>query len=237
MNRVATSRHFFASVIWAFVALSVLTVNRAYAADISDNCDTSMVTDSYHHANGDVSTERSLEITRPNNGKGRLNVTVCTGNLRILPALDGQLHLKIDVEGRPIGSMDRFVRKVEVQNDNADISLAFPKDLHPTITLRIPMDTETRSEIEVGGGQLNLRGDALHGDRELTVGSGHIKIFLRADTEYSQLVANVGMGNLHDRRPGRRSIHLSASRTEQGSGSGRIIAFVGFGSIELNPEE
>jgi len=45
--------------------------------------------------------------------------------VRILPTLDGQLHLNVVVEGRPHGSMNSFVRKVEVQNDSAEAAKSF----------------------------------------------------------------------------------------------------------------
>jgi hypothetical protein len=49
-----------------------------------------------------------------------------------------------------------------------------------------PSDSQTRSNIELGVGSLSLRGDALHGDRDLNLGYGHLSIFLRGETEHSQ---------------------------------------------------
>src|SRR5258705_4265405 len=78
-------------------------------------------------------------------------------------------------------------------------------------------------------GHIDIRGDALRGDREMIVGTGHIIIFLRGDSEYSELVASVGVGSFHDRRSQGTSKHVSVSRKQRGQGNGQIVASVGDG--------
>lgn len=223
--------------IGVLFTVSGLLGRHAQALDVVNSCDTGIGQHSYRRAARDLMTERSLELTRSFNGRGKLTIAICAGDVRILPSLDAQFHLKVDLESRPSVLTDHFVRKADIQNNRAEISLEYPKDLHPTITLRVPTDPTLQSEINLGVGRLSIRSDALRGDRELKVGTGHITIFLRGDTEYTELVTRVGMGSIHDRRPGGKSTHFSASRTLQGHGNGTIAALVGVGSIELSPEE
>jgi hypothetical protein len=225
-------------VCMALLILTTAMVGQARASAVENTCNSeTAVKSTYHRAADDIVAERSLEIARPFNGQGKLEVVLCAGEVRILPSRDGRMHLKVEVKSRPKDAMDSFVRRVETQDGKADISLAYPKDLHPFITLRVPSDAGLNSEINLGVGHIKIRGDALHGDRELNVGVGHVTIFLRGDTEYSKLFASVGMGSFHDRRPQGAAKHFSVSRKQQGQGNGRIVASVGVGSIELRPEE
>jgi hypothetical protein len=237
MNLLAVVRSMAQALPKALLVLSMLMASQERASAIVNPCNTGTVESTFHRAANDIVSEQALEIARPFNGQGQLEVVICTGEVRILPSLDGRLHLKVDVKNRPKGAMDTFVKKVGTRDGKADISLAYPKDLHPFITLRVPSDVRLHSEINLGVGHIDIRGDALRGDREMNVGTGHITIFLRGDSEYSELVASVGMGSFHDRRSQGTSKHVSVSRKQRGQGNGQIVASVGVGSIELRSEE
>ncbi len=230
MNLLALVRSMAQALPKALLVLSMLMASQERASAIVNTCNTGTVEFTYHRAANDIVSEQALEVARPFNGQGQLEVVICTGEVRY-PPIVGWPPASEGRTSRTVrkGAMDTFVRKVDTRDGKADISLAYPKDLHPFITLRVPSDVQLHSEINIGVGHIDIRGDALRGDREMNVGTGHITIFLRGDSEYSERVASVGMGSFHDRRSQGTSKHVSVSRKQRGQGNGQIVASVGVG--------
>jgi hypothetical protein len=218
--------------------LTLLVAHPPHLFAAQNDCDAGPTGSTYSYVQGDVKDSRSLQLTRSFKGKGKLQIVICSGEVRILPAGDGRIHLSVELRETPAMDMTAYVRKIESQDDGAIVSLAYPKDLHPNIVLRVPPDKPLHTVINLGSGELSIRGDALQGDRQFDVGAGKLTLLLRGGGEYSTLAAKVGLGSFHDQRPGGTSVHsFTTQQILQGKGAGEIDANVGIGSIELRPEE
>lgn len=204
-----------------------------------DICTIEPPVSTYRLITGDQKDSRHLQLERDFHAEGPLEINICAGEVRILPSQDGHLHVNITLSKAPVSDMTAFIRQIESDEHKTIVSIAYPKDLSPSITVRIPPTAPLQSVIMLGTGDLNLRGDAIRGDRQIQVGTGTATLYLRGDSEYSELQASIGMGNLHDRRQGGTSTHLgmATKRTLPGNGDGKITLNVGVGSIELRPEE
>src|ERR1700685_2671352 len=205
MNRLASGRTQLGHICKALLILLVMSRSRKLTAQ--NPCGVRPSGSNYSYVKGDESDSRHLQLTRSLNMKGTLQVTICAGTVRILPSKDSQVHLSVEL-GR-ISTVDTtaFVRKIEAHDDSAFISLSYPKELHPFIVLRMPPGDPLHTAIKLGTGELSVRGDAIHADRQFSVGVGKLTIYLRGDEEYSTLEANVALGSFHDRRPGGWSDH------------------------------
>jgi hypothetical protein len=232
--KLSVSDHSNLWLIWGSV-LILFTLRPVFAAQ--NACEVGPAGSTYSYVKGDVKDSRSLQLTRSFNSKGTLQNMICAGEVRILPARDGLMHLSIELREALSTDMTAFVRTIESQDDNAVISLAYPKNLRPYIILGLPPDRQLHTVINLGVGELSVRGDAIQGDRQIDVGAGKLTIYLHGDGEYSTLKANVGLGSFHDRRPGGVSAHFSTRQVLRGKGAGQIDANVGSGSIELRREE
>ena len=81
------------------------------------------------------------------------------------------------------------------------------------------MPPGSSAEINLGHGDLNLNTLGAAGDREVNVGAGTINLITGGDRSYSALSLNIGMGTLHDHRPGGHNGHFVIARSDAGSGS------------------
>jgi hypothetical protein len=62
---------------------------------------------------------------------------------------------------------------------------------------------------------------------------GHMRLHVDGDKSYSSMEVNVGMGSLHDYRPGGENGHFVVSKEYRGAGAGSIEVNVGMGSLEI----
>ena len=214
----------------------VLSVSAPFSAGGQSNCATNSDASAYRKEPSDRIELRHL-VSRPFSGSGNLDLTICAGEVRLLPSTDGRLHLDVELRGGPSANLAAYVTQLDVGSKEGRIQLAFTKAQRAFIAVRIPSTNQLHSVTRLGAGELSARGDSPRGDRELKVGSGSITLYLRANSQFASLEANVAIGSFHDRRPGGTSSHFAVNRVIEGSGGGRIAAEVGSGSINLLPEE
>jgi hypothetical protein len=62
---------------------------------------------------------------------------------------------------------------------------------------------------------------------------GHMQLLLDQDKSYSKMEVNIGIGTLHDHRPGGSDSHVNASKKYAGTGSGSLEINVGMGSLDI----
>jgi hypothetical protein len=222
----------------AFVVGSAVT---AHATD-SMSCNNASydlpTTHDYVAGNGDVLKNRHIELTRPFTANGKLEVRICNADLRIVTTPDAQqIRLTADISGRDGGhTMADYIETLRVQPDNGVIHLKFPKDSHTTVTLTLPMGPGSSNEIDLGQGDLDFNAKGSAGSRQVNVGMGHMQLTVDHDKNYSKMQVNVGMGSLHDHRPGGQDGHFVVSKDYQGSGSGSLEINVGMGSLDIRNE-
>jgi hypothetical protein len=65
---------------------------------------------------------------------------------------------------------------------------------------------------------------------------GHMKLLVDGDKSYSKMEVNIGMGSLHDHRPGGHDGHFIVSKNYSGSGAGPLQINVGMGSLDIRQE-
>ncbi|WP_213803187.1 hypothetical protein [Granulicella sp. dw_53] len=223
------------SIICSLLTLLMLSSSRMYAAQ--SVCGVEPAGTTYSYVDGDMKDSQSLQLTRSMKDHATLQVIICAGKVLVVPALDGRLHLSIELQGTPAKDMTSFVRAIESQGDNAIVSLAYPKNLHPHIVLRVPLDKPSQMIINLGTGELSMRGDAIQGDCRIDVGIGKLTLYLRGDSEYSKLDTHVGLGSFRDHRSDKATAHLSTQQLFRGKGGRELSANVGIGSMELRTEE
>ncbi|WP_157466871.1 hypothetical protein [Edaphobacter aggregans] len=210
----------------------------AQAQETQNTCTAQPPITSYRPIAADQKDPQHLQLERDFHTKGPLEIKICAGEVHIFPSQDQHLHLNISLRKAPGSSITVYIRQIESDDNKTIVYLAYPKDLSPSITLRIPSNAPLQSDIMLDTGNLGIRGDAIPGDRQIHVGVGHVTLYLRGD-EYSELQTNVGIGNVHDHRQSGTSTHLGIATKQalRGKGDGKITANVGVGSIELRPEE
>ena len=201
-------------------------------------CDSGTETAETHvfNRNGaDIVGARHLELTRSFTDSGKLKIHICSADLRVRArsGLD-QLRLVIDLGAQPGGHpLIDYVQRLQIQSDSGAIELRLPSEAHATVTLEVPMSAGSETEIDLGTGNLDLNTMRAAGDRTINVGMGNVTLAMGGDRSYSNLALNIGMGTLHDHRPGGRSGHLVVSRTESGSGSGQLEINIGMGTLDI----
>ena len=215
----------------------VLSVSAPFSAGAQSNCASNSDASAYRKEPSDRIDLRHLAVSRPFSGSGNLDLTICAGEVRLLPSTDGRLHLDVELRGVPPVDLASYVTRLDVGSKEGRIQLAFTKAQRAFIALRIPSTNQLHSVTRLGAGELSARGDSPRGDRELEVGSGSITLYLKGNSQFASLAANVAIGSFHVRRPGGTSSHFAVKRVIEGSGRGQIAAEVGSGSINLLPEE
>jgi hypothetical protein len=228
----------------SMLALVVLAAGTAMRADdtktdnLSCNGGPVAVADrQYQQEAGDVLERRHLEITRSFNGTGSLNVSICNAQLRVRTKPDAK-DLRISVElgdklDEPAGD---YIHILRVAPDNGVIHLMFPSNSHAVVTLTVPMNKGLESQFNVGKGDLNFDAIGGAGERQINVGYGHAKLLVEGDKSYSDMQLNIGMGSLHDHRPGGHDGHFIVSKSYSGSGVGSLQVNVGMGSLDIAQE-
>jgi hypothetical protein len=242
---MAHGRYFPSLRRMAFVlALFVLGAGAAMRADETKtenmNCDGAAVVVAdrqYQQQAGDVLESRHLEMIRPFTGTGSLNVSICNAQLRVRTKPDAK-ELKISVElgdkaDKPAAD---YIHILRVAPDNGVIHLKFPSDSHAVVTLTVPMNKGLESQFNVGKGDLNFDAIGSAGERQINVGYGHAKLLVEGDKSYSDMQVNIGLGSLHDHRPGEHDGHFIVSKSYSGSGVGSLQVNVGMGSLDIAQE-
>ena len=201
----------------------------------TNNCGEPPGPSHYVAQSGDTEDAQHLAVERTFTGQGKLELNVCSGELRIERGHGDKLKLRIETGAQPSMKMRAYVKTLDVAGDHATISLEFPHNLHPVVVLELPSSASLSSEINLGAGKLYFDADGIHGDREVNLGAGEANLAMLGDRGYASFEANVGLGSFHDHRPGGTSSHFIISREYQGKGEGSLEVNVGAGSIDIAP--
>lgn len=222
---------------WGALMAGCLVAGRAAWAD-DTNCSDPVVAHDYERKPGDVLQPRQADLVRPFTGNGKLEVNVCHGDLRVRSKADAkELTLHIEMAAQPGGhAAGDFIQVFRIHPEDGVIHLKFPADAHATVTLVVPMGASSTDEFNLGKGNLDFDAIGGAGSREINVGMGDMKLLVDGDKSYSKMEVNVGMGSLHDHRPGGRNGHFAVSRDFTGSGSGSLEVNVGMGSLDIRQE-
>ena len=201
----------------------------------TNNCGEPPGPSHYVAQSGDTEDAEHLAVERTFTGQGKLELNVCSGELRIDRGHGDKLKLRIETGATPSLKMRAYVKTLDVAGDHATISLEFPHNLHPVVVLELPSSASLSSEINLGAGKLYFDADGVRGNREVNLGAGEANLMMLGDRGYASFEANVGMGSFHDHRPGGTSSHFIISREYQGKGEGKLEVNVGAGSIDIAP--
>jgi hypothetical protein len=229
------------------LALILATTLTAYAAQAdtqsksqsdSMNCtefDKPITTHDYISAPSDILHPHHLELTRPFVPNAKLKLHICRSDLRINihpDAKEIKLTVNLDTQSGSYTVAD-YIQTIRVQPDKGVINLNFPKAAHATVTVTLPMGLNSDNEINLGYGDLNFNAVGSAGHREFNVGMGHMQLLLDKDKSYSKMKVNVGLGTLHDHRPGGSDGHFTVTKEYAGTGAGILEINVGMGSLDI----
>ena len=220
------------------LGLVLLASGVVLRADDNTNCNGEPVTDrQFQPQPGDVLEARHLEIARTFTGTGTLNISVCNADLRVRALPDAkELKLSVELEEKTGSPASDYIHILRVAPDNAVVHLKFPGNSHAEVTLTVPMNAGLTSEFNLGKGDLNFDAIGSAGQRNINVGYGHAKLLVDGDKSYSSMQVNIGLGSLHDHRPGGHDGHFVISRNYSGSGDGTLQVNVGMGSMDISQE-
>lgn len=222
------------------VALMVIMPLRAEQKG-SDNlsCDGQPIVEhQFQPQAGDLVDPRHIEFARPFSGRGELIVSVCDADLYVRTNPNAkEMRLMVQMASQPGGhAAADYVHIFHVDPDDGVIHLKFAKNAHASVTLVVPMSTDSRNEFNLGRGELIFDAVGSGGQREFNVGKGHMKLLVDGDKSYSGMEVNIGRGSLHDHRSGGRDGHFVVTRDYRGSGDGSLEINVGMGSLDIVPE-
>lgn len=217
-------------------ALVVLLAAPALFAD-SNTCDTNNppVPRDFSRQPSDVLQPRHLELVRPFTGTGKLEFNVCAAELHVRsrPNLD-HLRLVVDLGDQPGGRpLEDYLQRIHVEPSSSTFDLKLPPGAHATVTLELPMSANSDTEINLGRGDLDFNAVDTAGNREINLGAGRLDLTAGGDRFYSSLAMNIGMGTLHDHRPGGHNAHFIISQNEAGSGQGPLSINIGAGTLNI----
>ena len=197
--------------------------------------DKPITTHNYTSNPSDTLQPHHLELTRPFAPDGKLRLHICRADLRINIQPDAKeikLTVALDPQSGTYAVHD-YIQTIRIQPDNGVINLNFPKAAHATVTVTLPMGPGSENEINLGYGDLVFNAAGTAGNRAFNVGMGHMNLLLDKDKSYSKLRVNVGMGTLHDHRPGGSDGHVNVTKVYPGTGAGILEINVGMGSLDI----
>jgi hypothetical protein len=197
--------------------------------------DKPLTTHNYAANPADILQPHHLELTRPFAPDAKLKVHICRADLRINIQPDAK-EIKLTVALNPQSgtyTLADYIQTIRVQPDKGVINLNFPKAAHATVTVTMPMGLNSDNEINLGYGDLNFNAAGSSGHRAFNVGMGHMNLLLDNDKSYSKMEVNVGMGTLHDHRPGGSDGHFTVTKEYPGTGAGSLEINVGMGSLDI----
>ena len=227
-------RSFWYALMLVFASTLMARATQAQSMTCDDN-DRRVTSHDYTSGPGDVLQPSHLELTRPFDASGTLEIHVCEANLHVQTERNAK-EIKLTVELHPQssrGNLTDYIQTLRIQPDNGIIQLKFPKEAHATVTLIMPMGPSSTSKFNLGKGDLDFNAIGSSGTREINVGMGHMRLLLDNEKSYSTMNVNVGMGSLHDHRPSGQDGHFVVSRDYQGHGSGSLDINVGMGSLDI----
>ena len=204
----------------------------------SMNCtefDKPITTHDYSSDPSDILHPHHLELTRPFAPNAKPKLHICRSDLRINihpDAKEIKLTVNLNTESGSYTLAD-YIQTIRVQPDKGVINLNFPKAAHATVTVTLPMGLDSENEINLGYGDLNFNAIGSAGHREFNVGMGHMQLLLDKDKSYSKMKVNVGLGTLHDHRPGGSDGHFTVTKEYAGTGAGTLEINVGMGSLDI----
>jgi hypothetical protein len=208
--------------------------SQSESMDCTDS-DKPITTHDYAAAPADIVQPHHLELTRPFNANGNLKLHICRADLRVNIQPDSnqiKLTVLLNAESSTHNIADS-IHTIRIQPDKGVINLNFPKAAHATVTVTLPMGLNSDNEINLGYGDLNFNAAGSAGHREFNVGMGHMQLLLDKDKSYSKLEVNVGLGTLHDHRPGGSDGHFTVTKVYPGTGAGSLEINVGMGSLDI----
>jgi hypothetical protein len=221
------------------VRVEALTKYQAEPQSDSMDCgedDKPITTHDYASIPGDILQPHRLELTRPFAPSGKLKLHICRADLRVRTQPNAK-EIKLTVELNTTSgnyTVADYIQTLRVQPDNGVIQLKFPKSAHATVTVTMPMGLNSDNEINLGDGDLDFNAIGSSGHREINVGLGHMQLLLDKDKSYAEMKVNVGLGTLHDHRPGGSNGHFTVSKEYAGTGSGSLEINVGMGSLDIS---
>jgi hypothetical protein len=219
---------------WIFMLVALTSISGGACAE-NHNCGEPPDPSRYVAAPGDHEDAQHLSLDRVFSGRGRLELNMCSGELRIEPGHSDHLRLRIESQSAPSLKMRDYVKAVDVSAESVTIALEYPHKLHTVVILELPSSNSLRSEINLGAGRFYLDADGVKGNRQVNLGAGEAHLSMVGDRDYASFTANVGMGSFHDHRPGGRNSHFIVSRSYDGKGEGTLEVNVGAGSIDIDP--
>lgn len=225
-----------------FSALMLLAAGMLHADTKAENmnCDSSPISVAdrqFQQQPGDVLEPRHLELIRSFTGTGSLHVSVCNAQLLVRTKPDAKdLKISVELGDKTAEPAADYIHILHVDPSNAQVQLKFPADSHASVTLTVPMSKGLESQFNLGKGDLNFDAIGSAGQRQINVGYGHAKLLVEGDKSYSDMQVNIGMGSLHDHRPGGHNGHFVVSRSYSGTGDGSLQVNVGMGSLDIAQE-
>jgi hypothetical protein len=236
---------------WYVLALALATTLTAQAVRVepqtkyqgepqSDSMDCGefdkpITTHDYTSIPGDILQPHHLELTRPFASSAKLKLHLCRADLKVNIQPDAK-EIKLTVMLAPKSgtyTVADYIQTIRVQPDKGVINLNFPKDAHASVTITMPMGLNSDNEINLGFGDLDFNAAGSAGHREINVGMGHMQLLLDKDKSYSKMEVNVGLGTLHDHRPGGSDGHFTVTKEYAGTGSGSLEINVGMGTLDI----
>ncbi len=198
----------------------------------SGDCDNRPVTGhGFQQQAGDVVQGKHLEAMRAFAGSGKLMVSICNADVRVLSRPEAtQLELTVNLEGSR--GVAEYVQAFEVRGDGGTVQLKFPKGSKAQVTLGLPMRKNLDFEFNLGKGNLDFMAAGSAGSRQINVGMGSMKLVVGEKT-YANMELNIGLGTLHDHRAGEKDGHFVVSREYTGGGDGSVEVNVGMGSLDI----
>ena len=227
--------------VLALIALGAGSLLRADAnksGNMDCNGDSVALADrQYQQQAGDVLEPHHLDIARPFTGTGRLDISVCNAKMIVRTKPNAKdLRIMVELGDKTDKPVSDYIHILQVDPQNARLHLKFPNNSHATVTLTVPINTGLESEFNLGKGDLDFNAIGSAGEREINVGYGHAKLLVEGDKSYSDMQVNIGMGSLHDHRPGGHDGHFVVSKSYNGSGAGSLQVNVGMGSLDIAQE-
>jgi hypothetical protein len=197
--------------------------------------DKPITTHDYTATPADIVQPHHLELTRPFNPGAKLKLHICRADLRVNIQPDSsQIKLTVLLNSQSGNyKVADSIKTIRIQPDKGVIQLNFPKAAHATVTITLPMGQNSENEINLGYGDLNFNAAGSAGHREINVGMGHMQLLLDKDKSYSKLEVNVGLGTLHDHRPGGADGHFTVTKEYPGTGAGSLEINVGMGTLDI----
>jgi hypothetical protein len=227
--------------IWlcALAVAGVCAANGAARAEENDNgCDAAGATPYGLHAqSGDLVEPRHLMLSRAYNGTGKLSVNICNADVRLVNRPDAQrLEFAVQMDGAD-GSHNiaDYVKSFSIQPDGGQLEMKFPKAARARVTLTLPMKRGEDFEFNLGRGDLEFVAGNGAGERRINVGMGSVRLAV-GTAPYESMQVNIGLGSLHDHRPGESDGHFVVSREYEAKGDGSLQINVGMGSMEIRQD-